>query len=199
MNANVPSEGIVGVRRETGIDRSGGSSSSHRAKREERAAFIGNEEEPRLVPRVANHPFMIGLKPDFVKLLSQGAREKSYERDDMLFLAGEPADKFFLVIYGSVSLEFDIPEDRHSSVQTVEAGEVVGWSWMTPPYRWTSDARALRPTRVVMLQASVIRQVCNARPMDGYRFMLRLIPIVGNRLENARSQLLEKRGHRSHR
>jgi CRP-like cAMP-binding protein len=151
--------------------------------------------ETRMLARIADHPFMIGLDPRFIKLISKGAEERDFERGDILFMAGEPADKFYLLVFGSVSLEFAIPEDRHSPLQTVEPGEVVGWSWMNPPYRWTSDARALKPTRAILLDGPTVRQVCNSRPIDGYRFMLRLVPVVANRLENARSRLMEKRGN----
>jgi CRP-like cAMP-binding protein len=146
---------------------------------------------------MAEFPFMIGLGPDFVKLIARGAREKNFEKGDTLFLAGEPADRFFLVIYGAVSLEFAIPEDRHSSLQTVVSGEVVGWSWMTPPYRWTSDARALCATRTIAIDGSYLRRICNENPEDGYRFMLRLVPVIASRLDNARGLLVDMYDRRS--
>jgi CRP-like cAMP-binding protein len=154
--------------------------------------FKSSRGRSKLASRLAEHPFMIGLDPQFVKLISRGAKERNYDRGETLFLAGEPADTFYLVVFGAVSLEFAIREERRSSIQTVVSGEVVGWSWMTPPYRWTSDARALSATRVIVLDAANIRRVCDARPADGYRLMLRLTDVIANRLDNARSLLAEQ-------
>jgi len=140
---------------------------------------------------------MIGIDPDFVELLTWGAKEMSYERGDILFMAGEPADRFFLLEYGSVALEFAIPEDRHTSTQRVGSGEVVGWSWMTAPYRYTSDARVLQPTKAIIFDAAAVRQACRERPREGYRVLQRLMAVVANRLDAARSQLVDERTRQS--
>ena len=60
-----------------------------------------------------------------------------------LFHEGEPATEFFLIRHGKVALEIAAPgQRRHRLSQTVGEGDIVGLSWLVPPYRWQFDARA---------------------------------------------------------
>ena len=99
-----------------------------------------------------------------------------------------------MIFEGKVALEIVLPDRPHRTVQTVGPGEVVGWSWLLPPHRWRLDARALKPTRAVGLAATHLRAVLNEHPADGYRFLLRLLPVIAERLENTRLQLLDLHG-----
>ena len=86
------------------------------------------------------------------------------------------------------------PEGVRRTVQTVGPGEVLGWSWISAPYAWQFDGRALKETRVVALDATALRGAMESRPTEGYRLLVRLLPVIGQRLENTRSQLLEFQG-----
>jgi CRP-like cAMP-binding protein len=76
-------------------------------------------------------------------------------------------------------------------VQTVGPGEVVGWSWLVPPHRWRFDARALKASHVIALDGDVVRRALRAHPAWGFQFMVRFMPVLAERLENTRVQLLD--------
>lgn len=143
----------------------------------------------------ADHPFLRGLDPAFVTRISTGAQETSYEAGELLFREGEEADRFFLVFHGKIALEIVTPDRPRTTIQTVGPGEVIGWSWLVPPNRWRFDARAVKHTRVIALRGSVLRESFEESPADGYRFLLRLLPVLGERLEMARVQILDIHGY----
>ena len=54
---------------------------------------------------LSSHAFFSGLDDDFVKFLSDSARELRIEKGDVLFQQGERADKFYLLRKGQVSVQ----------------------------------------------------------------------------------------------
>jgi CRP/FNR family transcriptional regulator, cyclic AMP receptor protein len=143
---------------------------------------------------LAEHEFFQGMDPDFLAELSEHAYERTFDTGTLLVRESDPAEEFFVIFSGKVALEIILPGRPRTTVQTVGANEVLGWSWLVPPQRWSLDARALKPTRVLGLAAPYLRRVLDERPADGYRFLLRLVPVIATRLENTRLQLLDLHG-----
>jgi CRP/FNR family transcriptional regulator, cyclic AMP receptor protein len=144
---------------------------------------------------LATHPFFEGFGESFLAAAGRNAWEVTFDTGSFLVREGDPADSFFLVREGKVALELGAPDRPHQTIQTIGPGEVLGWSWLLSPHRWRLDARAVKPTRAWALDAQTLRDALDARPEDGYRFLLRLLPIVAQRLENTRIQLLDLHGH----
>ena len=141
--------------------------------------------------RVADHPFFQGADPAFVERVGHHATEATWEAGEFLFHEGDPARSFYLLFHGKVALELGAPDRPKLTIQTVGPRDVLGWSWLVPPYRWRFDARAVKATRALVLDAEVLREAFEARPEDGYWFLLRLVPVIGERLEMARLQILD--------
>jgi CRP/FNR family transcriptional regulator, cyclic AMP receptor protein len=144
--------------------------------------------------RVTDHPFFQGLGPELAKAASGLAEERRFDTGELLVRDGDPASSFFLVFHGKVALEVASAEKPHLTIQTVGPGEVLGWSWLVPPYLWRLDARALKPTQVLAIDGATFREVLATHPEQGYRFLLRLLPIIAERLENTQIQLLDIHG-----
>jgi CRP/FNR family cyclic AMP-dependent transcriptional regulator len=143
---------------------------------------------------LATHQFFHGLDADLLAVLQRTARVRSFATGEMLLREGDPADAFFLVLHGKVALEYAGPSPVHRILQTIGRGEVLGWSWLVPPYRWRLDARAVKPTEAILLDAPALRAALDAHPAAGYHFLARLLPVVAERLENTRLQLVEADG-----
>ena len=122
------------------------------------------------------------------------ATERRFGTGEWIVRDGEPATAFFLVFHGKVALEVATAEKPHLTIQTVGPGEVLGWSWLVPPYLWRLDARALKPTQTLTIDAVAFRKSLGAHPTQGYQFLERLLPIVAQRLENTQIQLLDIHG-----
>ncbi len=105
--------------------------------------------EPRL--RVSSHPFFRGIDPVLIEEVNQGSADTTYETEDLIVREGEVADRFHLIFHGKVAIEVSGPDRVRRTVQTVGPGEVLCWSWISPPYICQFDGRALKETRVVSL------------------------------------------------
>lgn len=140
---------------------------------------------------IGDHPFMKDLKPGYLQTIAGCGRNVIFNAGDCIFREGEPSDHFYLLRHGRVALEISAPGQNAIRVQTLGPGEIVGASWLIPPYRWAWDARALETTRLVELNAVCLREKCDADHDFGYELMKRLAPAIGKRLQAARLQLLD--------
>jgi CRP/FNR family transcriptional regulator, cyclic AMP receptor protein len=143
---------------------------------------------------VREHPFFARLDDDFCALVCGCAKNVRYEAGQYLFLEGEPADQFYLLRHGRVALELTAPGRGALTFQTVGEGEVVGVSWLIPPYRWTYDAKAIELVRAIAMDAACLRQKCEADHDLGYEMMKRFMPVLIERLQATRLQILDLYG-----
>jgi len=144
-----------------------------------------------LEPVVRAHPFFDGLPDELVKFLTGCARNVRFDAGQMIFRQGDPADEFFLLRAGRVSLETHDPARGPLVVHTLEPGEVLGWSWLFPPYRCYWSARAVERARALAMDARCLRRKFEERPELGYAMMLRVGRVLSDRLHSARLQMLD--------
>ncbi|HYA53986.1 MAG TPA: cyclic nucleotide-binding domain-containing protein [Thermoplasmata archaeon] len=144
--------------------------------------------------RVLHHPFFAGIDPTLVHAMVSKAEERTYDVGEMLVREGRPAEEFFLVLDGKVALEVGSVEHPGITVETIGRGEILGWSWLVSPYRWRFDARATKPTQVIAINAAAARYALAAHPALAYQFLMKLLPVIAERLENTRVQVLDIHG-----
>ncbi|VVM06912.1 CRP-like cAMP-activated global transcriptional regulator [Methylacidimicrobium cyclopophantes] len=143
---------------------------------------------------LAGHRFFSGIDPAIVETLAECAREVSFAAGEYLVREGEPADRFFLLEYGTVALELHRPGRDPLVLETIHEGEVVGTSWVVPPYRWSADARALDLVRAIAIDVRCLRGKSDSDPKLGYELLKRFLPLFVQRLEAVRLQLLDVYG-----
>ena len=143
---------------------------------------------------VREHRFFADLDEATIKLLAGCARNVRFNAGEYLFRTGEPADEFYLIRHGRVALEVVAPGREAVVIQTASEGEIVGVSWLLPPYRWTYDARAVDQVRAIGMDAKCLRGKCDADHDLGYEMMLRFVPLLVSRLQATRMQLLDVYG-----
>ena len=144
---------------------------------------------------LAGLPTFAGLEREQVELVAGCGRTDGFEAGEYLFRAEEPADRFFVVRRGLIALELFAPSRGQVIVSTHGPGEVVGWSWLFPPYRWQFDGRASEPTRVISFDGACLRGKCDADHSLGYELMQRFALKMLERLQATRLQLLDVYGH----
>ena len=135
---------------------------------------------------------MHGLKPDHARILAENAMRMFYQKDDFIFREGEPANRFYLIESGRVSLESSRPDEPVAPIQVIGAGDVLGWSWLFPPFYWHFDARALEHTTAVFFYGTRLRQQCEEDHELGYELMKRMAAVVIERLQAARRNILTR-------
>lgn len=144
-----------------------------------------------LEPILSEHPFFHGLDERYLKLVVGCASNVRFEAGQFIFHEGEQANHFYLIRHGIVALEVFAPNRGSLTIQTLDDGEILGWSWLIPPYQWRFDARAVETTRAIALDGKCLREKCEEDHDLGYELLKRFASILGQRLEATRIQLLD--------
>lgn len=146
---------------------------------------------------LAEHPFFQQLGPEYMQLLVSCASNVRFEADQYLFHEGDEANQFYFIRHGKVAIQIFVPGRGPITLQTVGEGEMLGWSWLIPPYQWRFDAQALELTRAIALDAKCLRAKCEEDHDLGYAFMKQFALVISERLQAARLQLLDVYGVRA--
>jgi CRP/FNR family transcriptional regulator, cyclic AMP receptor protein len=139
-------------------------------------------------------PALAGLAPRHLELIAGCGANARVRAGQALFGAGDPADQFFLIRQGSVALELAVPQREPVTIGTLHDGELVGWSWLFEPYRWTFDAQAVEDTSLIAFDGACLRAKCEADHELGYQLMRRFAAVLVDRLQATRIQLLDVYG-----
>ncbi|MCO6440776.1 MAG: Crp/Fnr family transcriptional regulator [Nitrococcus mobilis] len=136
--------------------------------------------------------FFADLSSDFLKFLARHAARRPLQRDEILFQHGDPARHFYLVRDGSVVIEIPAIYGPSLEVQKLGPGQILGWSWLIPPYRWHFQARTDAPTEVVEFDGEAVRARCDRDPEFGYALLKCFSTLMSERLEAARRKMMEE-------
>jgi CRP/FNR family cyclic AMP-dependent transcriptional regulator len=139
---------------------------------------------------LADHPFTHGLNDRHLELLVGCASNVRFDAGHVVFREGGEANQFYLIREGKTAVELFAPERGPVNILTVGEGEVLGWSWLVPPYRWRFDARAIEPTRAIVLDGKCLREKSERDSDLGYELLKRIAHIMEERLQATRLQLL---------
>jgi CRP-like cAMP-binding protein len=115
----------------------------------------------------------------------------------MILREGEDANQFYLIRSGKVSIQLMTPNKGPVIIQTLHEGDILGWSWLVPPFTWHFDAKAIELTRMIALDGKCLRAKCEEDHDLGYELLKRFADIMSKRLESTRLQLMDIYGDRS--
>jgi len=140
--------------------------------------------------KIDAYPFFSGIDPAHLTLVAQSASEVAFKTGEVLFREGQPANRFFLIAKGKVALEVHDVTDKTVFIEELAAGDVLGWSWLFPPFVWHFQARAVEPTEAIALDGAHLL-IAGERDHDfGYELMKRVAQVVIHRLQATRRRLL---------
>ena len=139
---------------------------------------------------ITGHPFFHGMKPEHLDILANGATEAKFKTEQILFREGDPANQFYLIGSGRIALEAHEADDGTVLVQNLGAGDVLGWSWLFPPFVWHFQARAEEPTTAIVLNGAHLLMAAERNHEFGCELMKRVAQVVIQRLQATRKQLL---------
>jgi CRP-like cAMP-binding protein len=138
---------------------------------------------------LVEHPFFKGIDLRHLEFIALVASEQSFEADELIFQEGDEAETFYLISRGSVMLGTFIPGKGLANIESLGNGEVLGWSWLIPPYQWHFSARAIQQTQVIVLDGVQLRQQSEEDHEFGFELYKRLVLIIGQRLRATRMRL----------
>ena len=139
---------------------------------------------------VQTHPLFENMTHKELEVLLKDSSIVEFEAGEVLFREGEYANKFYILHEGKVALECHQP-GKDVIVQTTDAGDVLGWSWLFPPFSWHFQARAIDKTVALELNGAHILIASESDDRLGHRLMRRFAQILIHRLQETRKRLIE--------
>ncbi len=152
------------------------------------------ETEP-LATRVVLHPFLAGMNHTRLALLTECAMAAHFKTGQTILREGEFANRCYLIETGKVVLESGGRFNEPLVIETIGAGDVLGWSWMFPPYVWQFTARAVEPTTAIFFYGTILREYCEKDHSFGYELLKRISAVMVRRLQAAHKQILFFHAH----
>jgi CRP/FNR family transcriptional regulator, cyclic AMP receptor protein len=144
---------------------------------------------------VEEAPALRSLAPDHRQTLVGCARNCTFEPGERILREGDPADAFYVIREGAVAIETEVPGRGAVVMQTLHDGELLGWSWLVPPYRTAFDARSVGTTHALALDGACLRGKCESDPALGYDLMKLISTVFVERLQDTRLRLLDMYGN----
>lgn len=136
------------------------------------------------------HSFIARLEPAHGRILLLGAERQQFEAGETIFHEGQPANRFYLVESGEIALETHSAGCGPILIQTVSANEVLGWSWLFPPYAWHFSARVTIPASVICCDGARLLVTSEENHDFGHALLKLIANLVIQRLQATRKQLV---------
>ncbi|HET9492810.1 MAG TPA: cyclic nucleotide-binding domain-containing protein [Chloroflexia bacterium] len=143
---------------------------------------------------VREQPLLKGLTPVQLEEIADCASFVRYEKGEFLFREGEFARRFYIITSGKIAIEIFTPGRGPVIVETLDEGDLLGWSWLFEPYRWHFDAMAQTEVKAVAFDALCMRGKCDKDHSLGYELVKRFSQIIMERLQATRMALLDVYG-----
>lgn len=149
-----------------------------------------NEAEIETV--INQQDFFLGLEPDHTRFLATCAVTQHFSAERTLFRHDARANRFYLLQSGRVSIEVAAISGPPLELQELGAGDVIGWSWLIPPYRWHFQARATEECEVIEFDGEAILEHCEQEPAFGYELFKRFSGLMSRRISHAREKMMDE-------
>jgi len=143
---------------------------------------------------LAGHAFLRGMSPSDVGLLADAAAAIDLPAGRRLFDEGAPAANCWLLTDGQVALDLSMPGRQNLIVETLGGGDVIGFSWLSPPHQWQFGAQVLEPATAFELDGPAVQTLCDDHPGLGYQLAMRMLAAAVRRLQATRIRLLDLYG-----
>lgn len=145
---------------------------------------------------LAKQPFFRAMDRAQIQTLAGCAQEVTFDKGDAVLRQGDYARRVYVILEGTVAIQIYGPQREGILIQTVGENEVLGWSWLIPPYKWHFDAYVLEPVRAIAIDAACLRGKMETDHSLGYELLKRVVDVMAQRLHATRFQLLDIYGKR---
>lgn len=149
------------------------------------------EKNKSIIDVLAQHSFLKELSPHYLQFVAEGASQVSFDPGEEILHEGAEANQFYLIQDGKVALGISNTGRGFTTIQSLGAGEILGWSWLMPPHYWHFGAKAITPIQAIALDGKRLRDKCEEDHDFGYELIKRLGLIIGQRLRATRIRLNE--------
>lgn len=149
-------------------------------------------QEREIPDYLQKNKFFAGMAPEYVDILARGARVRQLAEDEVIFRYDQPAEHFYLICTGRVTVEIPAIQGPPLELQSLGPGAVSGWSWLVAPQRSSFQVRACEPTEIIEFDGRAILARCEEDPRFGYELLKRFSTLMSERLNFARQKMMEE-------
>ena len=148
------------------------------------------KREFALAHQIADLAFFRCMHEAHLSKLAEFATRVEFALGEQIFQAGDSANRFYVVETGAVQVETPASGMDPIPIQAVGSGDVLGWSWLYPPYEWNLNAWATEPCEAIFFFAAPLRAELDADPIFGNAMYQRIAQVMMGRLHHMRTQLV---------
>ncbi len=141
---------------------------------------------------LSNHEFFSSLNDEMLQYLNECSSTHEIKKGQILFLQGETADKFYIVLKGHISIQVPAIIGPILEIQELGQDNVLGWSWLISPYKWSFQAKAVEDSTLLMFDGKAILNRCEQDPKFGYELLKKFAELMSVRLEAARKRIMDE-------
>ena len=149
-----------------------------------------SDKREKFEKEVAAHPFLLGMNEQHVRLLSDCAMHSHFHTDGIVFREGEAANRFYLIVRGKVRLESSTLGEP-VPIDEIHDGDLLGWSWLFPPYKCHFTAITGAPTEVISCNAERLRAEAEKNCEFRAEMLSRVANTLFERLRFTRLRLID--------
>jgi len=136
------------------------------------------------------YPYFAGIDDASLRQLAMIAEEKrQIPAGARLFAEGEHVKCMDIILGGEVNIQYLLGNGEMRTVDTLVGGDLLGFSALIEPYKYTGFATTTQPTDLALIDAAKLRELCKRDPRLGYQLALEVAKMLAHRLEGARVQL----------
>jgi CRP-like cAMP-binding protein len=143
-----------------------------------------------LLSVLQKHPFVEEFQPQHIEKLATMAKQVQFAPDQIIFREGDECSDFYLIVKGRVGLEM-APPGHTLRVQTLSAGDELGWSAVLMGRGKFFQARALDDVHALAIDGTMLLASCRDDKAFGFALMYRMLGVVSERLQATRLQVLD--------
>ena len=141
---------------------------------------------------LSTHEFFSGFSDDNLKFLCECSSTREIKKGQILFRQGENADKFYVVRNGRISIQMPAIMGPNLEIQALGKDQVLGWSWLISPYKWSFQAMAEEDSELLMFDGTAILARCEQEPKFGYELLKKFAALMSMRLDAARQKMMDE-------
>jgi CRP/FNR family transcriptional regulator, cyclic AMP receptor protein len=141
---------------------------------------------------LSSHEFFSGFSDDALKFLCECSNTHEIKKGQILFRQGESADKFYVLRNGLISIQMPAIIGPNLEIQTLGTNQVLGWSWLIPPFKWNFQAMAEEDSELLMFDGTAILARCEQEPRFGYELLKKFAELMSMRLDAARQKMMDE-------
>ncbi|MGY8871287.1 MAG: Crp/Fnr family transcriptional regulator [Pseudomonadales bacterium] len=153
----------------------------------------------KVLDRVRVHPLFSSLKDEDLAQLFERARPIDLVAHEKLFTQGEKADRFFIVVSGSVKLFRFSKDGQEKVIEVIEEGHSMAEAimFMEDLSCYPVNAEALEKTTVVGFNSSLYLQILESSPQSCFKILGTLSRRLHTRLNEIETLTLKNARHRA--